>query len=126
MTGNSTISSILAESFQKYRERTALMPDDGFPQMTYGELYDRACRIASFLAENGAEPGKGIRVAISMRRNPAYVVSFMALRTGEWPPICSGMFSTPWRESPWTMIIIICISTIRLSSGQKRHIPAKH
>ena len=46
--------------------------------MTYGELFDRACRIASFLAENGVEPGKGIRVVLSMSRSPAFVVSFMA------------------------------------------------
>ncbi len=78
MNKTSTISSILTEAFKNHSEKTSIMPGEGFSGMTYGELYDMACRVASLLAENGVEPGKGIRVAISMSRSPAYVVSFAA------------------------------------------------
>ncbi len=60
MNQSTTISGIIAEAFRKYASRTALMPDDGFSRMTYGELHDMACRLATFLAENDVEPGNTI------------------------------------------------------------------
>ena len=75
---NRTAGRILLDSFKKNSDRIAIRRSSGFPQITYGELLDRACRVAAFLEEKGIEPGKGKRVAICMGRNPEYVVSFMS------------------------------------------------
>lgn len=75
---NRTAGRILLESFRKNIDRIAIRRSSGFPQITYSELLDRACRVAAFLEDNGIEPGKGKRVAISMGRSPEYVVSFMS------------------------------------------------
>ena len=78
MSENKTISSLFLESILENRDRVAIGRSEDFLQMTYEELFDHACRVASFLNENGIESGVGNRVAICMSRNPAYVVSFAA------------------------------------------------
>lgn len=78
MTDNTRAAgSVLLESFKKNSDRIAIRRSKGFPQMTYGELLENASRVAAFLIENGIKSGEGTRVAISMGRNPRYVVSFM-------------------------------------------------
>ena len=73
-----TAGSVLLAAFKENSDRIALRRSKGFPQMTYGELLENAGRLAAFLSDNGIDPGKGKRVAISMGRNPRYVVSFAA------------------------------------------------
>ena len=75
---NRTAGRVMLEAFEENKDRIAIRRSNGFPQITYGELLDRAGRVASFLEEKGIEPGKGKRVAICMGRNPEYVVSFMS------------------------------------------------
>ena len=72
-----TAGSVILGAFEENRDRIAIMESKDYPQITYGELLDRACRVAAFLEDKGIEPGKGKRIAISMNRNPRYVVAFM-------------------------------------------------
>ena len=72
-----TISSVILKAFRENMDRIAIRRNLSQAHMTYGELYDQACRVAAFLADQGIEPGKGNRVAISMNRDPGYVASFM-------------------------------------------------
>lgn len=58
---SSTISSVFLESFRENSSRIAIRRSKGFAQLTYEELYDRACRVASFLEENGIEADRGNR-----------------------------------------------------------------
>ena len=76
MTDNTKAAGrVILDAFEAHKDRIAIRRSHGFPQMTYGELLESACRLAEYLADNGVEPGKGNRVAISMGRNPRYVVS---------------------------------------------------
>lgn len=79
MTDNTRAAGrVILDAFEAHKDRIAIRRSHGFPQITYGELLENACRLAEYLADNGVEPGKGNRVAISMGRNPRYVVSFMS------------------------------------------------
>ena len=78
MTDNArTASSVILGAFRENSDRIAIRRSSSFPEMTYGELLECACRVAAFLEDKGIESGKGNRVAICMNRNPGYVVSFI-------------------------------------------------
>ena len=78
MTDNArTASSVILGAFRENSDRIAIRRSSSFPEMTYGELLECACRVAAFLEDKGIESGKGNRVAICMGRNPGYVVSFI-------------------------------------------------
>ena len=78
MTDNArTASSVILGAFRENSDRIAIRRSSSFPEMTYGELLECACRVAAFLEDKGIESGKGNRVAIYMNRNPGYVVSFI-------------------------------------------------
>ena len=63
MTDNTRAAGrVILDAFEAHKDRIAIRRSHGFPQMTYGELLENACRLAEYLADNGVKPGKGNRV----------------------------------------------------------------
>ena len=53
-----TISSVILKAFRENMDRIAIRRNLSQAHMTYGELYDQACRVAAFKALNpGRETG---------------------------------------------------------------------
>jgi len=97
-----TLGGLLAESAGRHAEREAICFHDGggsgsVVRWTYGELHERARRVAKALAAAGA--GKGTRVALLMGNRPEWVSAAfgVALAGGVLVPV-NTLFERPELE----------------------------
>jgi acyl-CoA synthetase (AMP-forming)/AMP-acid ligase II len=70
-----TVSDLFQRAFRIFADRTAVTSEDG--SWTYGELGDRAARLAGGLQRRGL--GRGDRVAVLSETRPEYVETYAAL-----------------------------------------------
>lgn len=68
-----TVVDMLRATVERHAERTAIVELDG-PSITYGELWDRALRVAGGLRDAGVRPGD--RVAIRLGNGLDWVLAF--------------------------------------------------
>ena len=68
-----TVVDMLRSTVERYPERTAVVELDG-PTATYGELWERALRVAGGLRDAGVRPGD--RVAIRLGNGLDWVLAF--------------------------------------------------
>ena len=71
------ILECLKESVDKYPDRTAVVSGDGQVRLTYGEMNERANRVANALADLGV--ASGLRVAIFQPNNWRYPEEMMGI-----------------------------------------------
>ncbi|MET7861603.1 AMP-binding protein [Streptomyces sp. NPDC005318] len=68
------LADLLVETCRRFRSRTAIVR--GETRITFGELEERAARLANFLRTQGV--GEGDRVGIAVRNSPEYVETLLA------------------------------------------------
>jgi crotonobetaine/carnitine-CoA ligase len=74
-TGEWVVSSLLAERAERFGTEVAVASEEG--PLTYGDLVERAARVADGLAELGTEPGD--RVATMLPTGNDYLAAWHAI-----------------------------------------------